>query len=182
MSPTCGAPPSRLANGNTRDSSPRRPPSDRPPPTVALSARPAAHPCSPLYCAESPVCSALDCICLQPGGFKPRATVQPLATPPWMPVRRPDSYILTVEPLRTGHPAPRAPIRSPPQSRSGLTLTSRVEAGGKLMWTMALGMAVVLQGGGVAAEESDEGKSAVHVECPPDSSGEDCTADEAVVP
>ena len=50
------------------------------------------------------------------------------------------------------------------------------------MWTIALGMAVVLEVGAVAAEESDEGKSAVHVECPPDSSGKDCTADEAVVP
>ena len=50
------------------------------------------------------------------------------------------------------------------------------------MWTVALGMAVVLQVGAAGADEADEGKSAVHVDCPADSSGEDCTADEAVVP
>ena len=46
------------------------------------------------------------------------------------------------------------------------------------MWKVALGIAVFLQAGATRAdqakaEESDEG--AVHVECPPDSPGEDCT-------
>jgi hypothetical protein len=53
------------------------------------------------------------------------------------------------------------------------------------MWKVVLGIAVFLQAGAtradqVKAEESDEG--AVHVECPPESPGDDCTADEAVVP
>ena len=47
------------------------------------------------------------------------------------------------------------------------------------MWTVALGMAVFLQAG---AARADEAEGAVHVECPADSAGEDCTADEAVVP
>ena len=48
-----------------------------------------------------------------------------------------------------------------------------------MMWTVALGMAVFLQAG---AARADEAEGAVHVECPADSAGEDCTADEAAVP
>jgi hypothetical protein len=53
------------------------------------------------------------------------------------------------------------------------------------MWRVAVGIAVFLQAGATRAEqekadETDE--SAVHVDCPSDSPGEDCTADEAVVP
>lgn len=53
------------------------------------------------------------------------------------------------------------------------------------MWKVALGIAVFLQAGATRAdqakgEESDEG--AVHVDCLPESAGEDCAADEAVVP
>jgi hypothetical protein len=54
------------------------------------------------------------------------------------------------------------------------------------MWKVALGIAVFLQAGAARAEEEPKGDkaddSAVHVECPSDSSGEDCTADEAAVP
>jgi hypothetical protein len=50
------------------------------------------------------------------------------------------------------------------------------------MWKVALGMAVFLQTGVARAEGEAGDQSAVHVECPPGSAGEDCTADEAVVP
>jgi hypothetical protein len=50
------------------------------------------------------------------------------------------------------------------------------------MWKVALGMAVFLQMGVARAEGEAGDQSAVHVECPPGSAGEDCTADEAVVP
>ena len=47
------------------------------------------------------------------------------------------------------------------------------------MWTIAVGIAVLLE---VGATRADEEESAVHVDCPSESAGEDCTADEAVVP
>jgi hypothetical protein len=47
------------------------------------------------------------------------------------------------------------------------------------MWKMALGIALFLQAGVTRAAEDD---SAVHVDCPPDSTSDDCTADEVVVP
>jgi hypothetical protein len=53
------------------------------------------------------------------------------------------------------------------------------------MWRIALGIAVLLQVG-VARAGEDEGAaaddSAARVDCPPGSTGEDCAADEAVVP
>ena len=61
--------------------------------------------------------------------------------------------------------------------------------GGKLMWKLALGIAVFLQVGAARADQAKSDKSieetddtAVHVDCPAGSAGEDCTADEAVVP
>jgi hypothetical protein len=57
------------------------------------------------------------------------------------------------------------------------------------MWKVALGIVVFLQAGATRADqdkpdrqETNNDDNAVHVECPPDSPGEDCTADEAVVP
>ena len=50
------------------------------------------------------------------------------------------------------------------------------------MLTVALGIAVFLQAGATKADDEASDKSAVHVECPPDSTGEDCTADEVAVP
>jgi hypothetical protein len=53
------------------------------------------------------------------------------------------------------------------------------------MWKVALGIAVFLQAGATRADDEKSDKtdeSAVHVECPSDSPGADCTADEAVVP
>jgi len=50
------------------------------------------------------------------------------------------------------------------------------------MWKVALGIAVFLQAGATRADQAkaeESGEGAVHVECP---AGEDCTADEAVVP
>jgi hypothetical protein len=47
------------------------------------------------------------------------------------------------------------------------------------MWKVALGMAVFLQMGSAGAAEDE---SAVHVDCPPGSADEDCTADEVAVP
>jgi hypothetical protein len=53
------------------------------------------------------------------------------------------------------------------------------------MWRVALGIAVLLQAAATRAGE-DEGsaadESAVHVDCPADSAGDDCVADETVVP
>jgi hypothetical protein len=49
------------------------------------------------------------------------------------------------------------------------------------MLTIALGMAVFLQAGATPAEKADD-KSAVHVDCPPGATGEDCTADEVAIP
>jgi hypothetical protein len=62
------------------------------------------------------------------------------------------------------------------------------------MWKVALGIAVFLQVGAARADQSNGDKTdkvdkaeqvddtAVHVDCPAGSAGEDCTADEAVVP
>jgi hypothetical protein len=50
------------------------------------------------------------------------------------------------------------------------------------MWMVALGMAVFLQAGATPAAEKEGDNGAVHVECPPESAGADCTADEAAVP
>lgn len=58
------------------------------------------------------------------------------------------------------------------------------------MWKVALGIVVFLQAGATRAEQDkpdrqetkSDDNAAVHVECPADSPGEDCTADEAVVP
>ena len=59
------------------------------------------------------------------------------------------------------------------------------------MWKVALGIAVFLQVGAARADQPNSDKadkteetddSAVHVDCPAGSTGEDCTADEAVVP
>src|SRR5262245_17209236 len=50
------------------------------------------------------------------------------------------------------------------------------------MWTIALGMAVLLQAGATPANDEAGDKSAAHVECPPGSTDEDCAAEEAVVP
>ena len=56
------------------------------------------------------------------------------------------------------------------------------------MWKLALGIAVFLQVGAARADQVKSDKSeetddtAVHVDCPAGSAGEDCTADEAVVP
>jgi hypothetical protein len=47
------------------------------------------------------------------------------------------------------------------------------------MWAVALGMVVFLQAGSGGAAEDE---SAVHVDCPPDSTDEGCTADEVAVP
>jgi hypothetical protein len=48
------------------------------------------------------------------------------------------------------------------------------------MWTMALGIAMVMQAEPAHAGEQEGDRSAVHVECPSDP-GEDCTADEDAV-
>jgi hypothetical protein len=50
------------------------------------------------------------------------------------------------------------------------------------MWTIALGMAVFLQTGATPANDQAGDKSAVHVDCPSGSTGDDCTADEVAVP
>jgi hypothetical protein len=50
------------------------------------------------------------------------------------------------------------------------------------MLTIALGMAVFLQAGATPADNKADDKSAVHVDCPPGATGEDCTADEVAVP
>ena len=50
------------------------------------------------------------------------------------------------------------------------------------MLTIALGIAVFLQTGAAKADDQPSDKSAVHVECPPGSTDEDCTADEVAVP
>jgi hypothetical protein len=47
------------------------------------------------------------------------------------------------------------------------------------MWKVALGIVVFLQAG---ATRADEDESAVHLDCPADATGDDCTADEVVVP
>jgi len=50
------------------------------------------------------------------------------------------------------------------------------------MWKVALGIAVLLQAGATRAAEGESKQSAVHVDCPPDSADDDCTADEVAVP
>ena len=53
------------------------------------------------------------------------------------------------------------------------------------MWRVALGIAVLLQAAVTRAGEGEGSagdESAVHVDCPPDSAGDDCTADEVAVP
>src|SRR5438477_893077 len=57
-----------------------------------------------------------------------------------------------------------------------------VEHGGNLMWTVALGIAVLLQVGETRADESQSEQSAVRVDCPSESADEDCAADKVVVP
>ena len=47
------------------------------------------------------------------------------------------------------------------------------------MWKVALGIVLFLQAG---VTRADDDESAVHVGCPADATGDDCTADEVVVP
>jgi len=52
------------------------------------------------------------------------------------------------------------------------------------MWSVALGIAVMLQAGPTPAAEGERAndQSAVGIECPAESPGDDCTAEETIVP